>query len=105
MSYAIIQTGGKQYKVMKDAILDVEKISPSKGKSVQFDQVLLIADGDKIKLGEPAIKGASVTAEIVKDFRADKVTSFHYRKRKGFHKTRGHRQPLTRVKITAIHAK
>jgi len=105
MAYAIIETGGKQYKVEKDTIIDIEKVSATKGKSVQFDRVLLFSDGDKVKVGEPALSGAHVTGEIVKDFRAPKVTHFFYKKRKGFHKTRGHRQPLTRVKITQISVK
>lgn len=105
MAYAIIETGGKQYKVAKDTVIDVEKLIPSKGKSVHFEKVLLFADGDKIKVGEPALSGASVTGEIVEDFRAPKVTHFVYKKRKGYHKTRGHRQPLTRIKITSISVK
>ena len=105
MTYAIIETGGKQYKVEKNTVIDIEKVSHSKGKSVKFDRVLLIAEGDKVKVGEPALSGASVTGEVVEDFRAPKVTHFFYKKRKGFHKTRGHRQPLTRIKITAISAK
>jgi len=105
MAYAIIETGGKQYKVQKDTVIDIEKVSPSKGKSVQFDRVLFFADGDKVKVGEPALSGASVTGEIVEEFRAPKVTHFFYKKRKGLHKTRGHRQPLTRVKITSISVK
>jgi large subunit ribosomal protein L21 len=105
MAYAIIETGGKQYKVEKDTIIDIEKVSATKGKNVQFDRVLLFADGDKVKVGEPAINGAHVTGEILKDFRAPKVTHFVYKKRKGYHKTRGHRQPLTRVKITQISVK
>jgi large subunit ribosomal protein L21 len=104
MTYAIIETGGKQYKVEKDTVIDIEKVSASKGKSVRFDKVLFIADGGKFKLGD-ALSGAHVTGEIVQDFRAPKVTHFVYKKRKGYHKTRGHRQPLTRVKITAIAAK
>jgi len=105
MTYAIIETGGKQYKVQKDSVIEIEKLTPSKGKSVNFGTVLLFADGDKVKVGEPALSGASVTGEIVEDFRAPKVTHFFYKKRKGLHKTRGHRQPLTRVKITAISLK
>jgi large subunit ribosomal protein L21 len=105
MAYAIIETGGKQYKVSKDTIIDIEKTAPAKGKSIHFDRVLMFANGDKIKVGEPVIEGASVTGEIVEEFRAAKKTHFRYNKRKGFHKTRGHRQPLTRVKITAIQVK
>jgi large subunit ribosomal protein L21 len=105
MAYAIIETGGKQYRVQKDSVIDVEKLAhPSKGKAVKFERVLLVSEGGKVKVGEPAIDGAHVTAEVLADKLGKKVTHFVYNRRKGYHKTRGHRQPITRVKITAIHA-
>jgi large subunit ribosomal protein L21 len=104
MAYAIIETGGKQYKVQKDSVIDVEKLAHSKGKSIKFDRVLLVSDGGKVKVGEPAIDGAHVTGEVVEQLLAEKVTHFVYNRRKGHHKTRGHRQPVTKVKITSIHS-
>lgn len=105
MAYAIIETGGKQYKVQKNAVIEVEKLEPEKSKSVHFDRVLLFVDGEKIQLGSPVIQGASVAGEVMEQFKADKVVHFRYKRRKGYHKTRGHRQRLTRVKITDIRLK
>lgn len=104
MSYAIIKTGGKQYKVSVGDKLDVEKIAASEGETATFDQVLATGEGSSLKVGAPTVSGASVTAKVLKQHKADKATTFKFRKRKGFHKTRGHRQPLTLVQITAINA-
>jgi large subunit ribosomal protein L21 len=104
MAYAIIKTGGKQYKVSVGDKLDVEKLEVAEGEDATFDQVLAAGEGADIKIGAPTVSGASVVATVVKQFKAPKVTAFKFKKRKGYHKTKGHRQPLTRVQVTAINA-
>ena len=99
---AVITSGGKQYTVAKGDVLDVELIKSDK-KTVSFD-VQMIVDGDKSKIGSPTVSGASVTAEIVENKRADKVTAIRYKAKKRVNKQRGHKQPLTTVKITSIKA-
>lgn len=100
--YAIIETGSKQYRVEKDTVLSIEKLPQDKGASITFDRVLLASDGDRLSVGAPMVKGAKVTGEILDQFKADKVISFKKRRRHGYQRTRGHRQQLTRVKITGI---
>lgn len=104
MAYAVIKTGGKQYRVAVGDKLDVEKLDAAQGDTVTFDEVLASGEGDSLRLGAPFINGGNVLAEVVKQFRAPKVTSFKFRRRKGYHKTKGHRQHLTQVKITSINA-
>jgi large subunit ribosomal protein L21 len=104
MAYAIIKTGGKQYKVSVGDKVDVEKLPLQEGDSAVFDQVLATGMGADIQVGTPVVAGASVVATVVKQFKAPKVTAFKFRKRKGYHLTKGHRQPLTRVQITEIKA-
>lgn len=104
MAYAVIRTGGKQYKVAEGDTLEVEKIDGEAGGKTQFNDVLLVAGDGGVKIGAPLVKGASVTADVVDETKGDKVVAFKYRKRKGYHRTVGHRQKLTRVKITAIKA-
>jgi large subunit ribosomal protein L21 len=101
-AYAIIKTGGKQYRVQAGQTLDVELCGVESGKKATFEDVLLHSDGGTITSGTPTISGATVTAEVVGEVRADKVTAFKYRRRKGYHRTVGHRQRLTRVKIDQI---
>ncbi len=98
--YAIIQTGGKQEKVSVGDVLTVELLSNK--KNVTFDEVLLVADEDKVTVGQPFVKGAKVSAEILGDIRAKKVVAFMYRRRKSSRRIHGHRQNLTRIKITEI---
>ena len=100
--YAVIETGGKQYRVEKDTVLSVEKLPSEKGKSVTFERILLAADKDEVKVGAPFLKGAKVTAEVLDQYKGDKVIAFKKRRRHGYHRTRGHRQKLTKVKITSI---
>ena len=97
--YAVIETGGKQYIVSKDDILDVELLGDV--KKVSFD-VLLIIDGDDVQVGTPLVEGAKVSAEVLEVVRAPKVTAIRYKAKKRVHKTRGHRQNYTRIKITEI---
>lgn len=100
--YAIIETGGKQYKVEKDSILDVEKLDKKKAEAITFTNVLLAADGDKVKVGQPHLKDVKVTAEVLRNFDGKKVTAFKFRRRKSSKSTKGHRQQLTKVRIKEI---
>ncbi len=100
--YAIIETGSKQYRVEKNSILSVEKLPADKGGSITFDRVLMASDGDKISIGAPLLKGARVMGEVLDQYKGEKVIAFKMRRRHGYHRTRGHRQKLTRVKITDI---
>jgi large subunit ribosomal protein L21 len=101
---AIIETGGKQYIVMQDSVLSIEKISDTakEGDKVTFDKVLLTDDGKDAKVGAPYVSGAKVSAEIVEVGRAAKVTVIRYRQKSRYYKKRGHRQPFTKVRITAL---
>ena len=101
MKYAVIRTGGKQYRVMQGETLRVEKLEVEAGNEVTFDQVLLLGDGEGVKLGD-ALKGATVTAKVVGHGRADKVYIVHFRRRKHHRKQMGHRQHYTEIKITGI---
>ena len=103
MSYAIIKTGGKQYKVSEGSSIDVEKLDVEVGGEATFEEVLMFSDEGNVKVGKPTISGAKVTAEVVDQFRAKKVTAYPKR-RKGFHKTKGHRQHLTRLTVKEISA-
>ena len=100
--YAVIKSGGKQYRVEKNAVLQVEKMAGAAGETVTFDDVLMIGDGDKITVGAPQIDGASVTAEVLEQTRGPKIIVFKKKRRKNYRRTRGHRQDLTVVKITDI---
>jgi large subunit ribosomal protein L21 len=104
MSYAIIQTGGKQYRVSEGDILSVEKLAVETGKETTFSDVLLLVNGDKVTLGAPLVSGASVQAEVVDQYKDDKVVAFKFKRRKGYHRTVGHRRQLTELKITKISA-
>ena len=101
---AIIKTGGKQYKVQKGDVLSVEKLTAGTKKRFLFDQVLLIADGKKTLIGTPLLEKAAVRAEVIEDFKNTKVIVFKKKRRKQYRRTRGHRQPLTRIKILDIAA-
>jgi large subunit ribosomal protein L21 len=100
--YAIIETGGKQYKVSEKETITIEKLEAEKGAEVTFDKVLVFADGDSLKLGQPTVAGASVTGKVVAQERGERVRVFKFKKRKGYRKAHGHRQYLTRVIITKI---
>ena len=101
--FAVIRTGGKQYKVMKDDVLDVERLDGDAGAKITFAEVLLLG-GKSLKHGKPLVSGASVAAEIVAQKRAPKVIAFKKKRRKNTHRKRGHRQELTTVRITDITA-
>ena len=100
--YAVIKTGGKQYKVAPGDVLKVETLTGDVGAKISFDEVLLIADGDKQTVGAPLIKGGTVAGEIVSHGRGDKIRIIKHRRRKHYHKEQGHRQNFTEVKITGI---
>src|SRR3989338_5263678 len=100
--YAIIKTGGKQYKVAKGDVLKIEKLPADAATTVNFEEVLLVANGDAIKLGKPLVVGAKVTAEVLEQGKADKVVSIRFKRRKHCLKWRGHRQQFTKIKITEI---
>ena len=102
--YAVIVSGGKQYRVSEGQSVKVEKIEAETGASIDFDKVLLVADGDKVTVGQPEVKGAKVTGEIVAQGRHKKVKILKFKRRKHHMKQMGHRQWFTEVKITGIKA-
>lgn len=103
--YAIIQTGGKQYKVAKGDVIEVEKLEQAVGAEVTFDEVLAVAGEDgKLNVGTPRVEGATVVAKVLDQFRAKKIVVFKMKRRKGYRRTQGHRQSLTRVEICDIKA-
>ena len=102
--YAVIATGGKQYRVEPGETIDVEKLGIEAGGTVEFGEVLLFADGDQVKAGAPHVAGASVTAQVVDEHKGEKLIIYKYRRRKGYRRKTGHRQTYTRLKITAIKA-
>lgn len=101
--YAIIKTGGKQFKVTEGQEIFVEKIEGEAGDTVTFDEVLFVG-GDDAKVGAPLVDGATVEAEIVKQGRSRKVTTYRYIRRKDSHRKQGHRQPYTKLSINSIKA-
>lgn len=102
MAYAIIRSGNKQYRVSTGETVAVEKLSGQAGDKITFAEVVLHCDGDNVTVGAPLIDGAKVSGEVVEQFKDKKVIAFKYRRRKGYHRTVGHRRQLTRVKIGAI---
>ena len=101
--YAVIKTGGKQYRVAQGDSLRIEKLSGEVGSEVTFDEVLMVG-GDKVAVGTPRVDGASVTATITAQDRAKKIIVFKYKRRKGYRRKYGHRQPFTEVEITGVSA-
>ena len=102
--YAIIETGGKQYKVTEGDVLYIEKLGAEAGESVAFDKVLAVWDGENVKFGAPTVDGASVTANVVKNGKGKKVLVFKYKPKKNYRRRQGHRQPYTKVEITKVNA-
>ena len=104
--YAVIQTGGKQYRVEPGKTITVEKLVGDAGAQVVFDQVLLVSSGDggNVTIGKPTVTGAKVTGEIVEQTRGDKLVVFKFRRRKNYVRRNGHRQDVTVVKVAAINA-
>ena len=102
--FAVIKTGGKQYRVQEGQTLKVEKLAIEAGSAVEFDEVLLVSNGDDVKVGAPVVEGAKVTAEVVSQGRHKKVSIVKFKRRKHHMKRAGHRQWFTEVKITGISA-
>ena len=102
--YAIIVTGGKQYRVMKDEVLRVEKLDAEAGANVEINEVLLVGNGDSVTVGTPTVAGAKVTATIKSHGRLDKIRIVKFRRRKHRRKQMGHRQHFTEIQITGITA-
>ena len=100
--YAIIETGGKQYKVAEGDIIKVEKLGAEAGQEYTFDKVLVLAKDGDVKVGAPYVEGAAVTASVIGDGKAKKVVVYKYKPKKGFHKKNGHRQPFTKLQIKSI---
>ena len=100
--YAVIKTGGKQYRVAKDDIIIIEKLDGEAGASLEFAEVLMVGEGESVKVGAPTVAGAKVTGELVEQPRGPKVIAFKKRRRKNSRRKRGHRQDLTKVRITSI---
>ena len=101
--YAIIATGGKQYKVSEGDVIKVEKLDAKVGESFTFDQVLIVNNGE-VKVGDPTVAGASVEASVVSEGRGKKVIVYRYKRKSGYHKKNGHRQSYKEVKIEKINA-
>jgi large subunit ribosomal protein L21 len=104
MSYAVIKTGGKQYRVQQGDVLRVELLDAEEGAAVKFDQVLLVGEGESVTVGTPVVDGATVSATVRKHGRADKIRIIKFRRRKHHKKQMGHRQHFTEVEITGINA-
>jgi large subunit ribosomal protein L21 len=102
--YAVVNTGGKQYKVQAGDVLRVEKLPGDVGSPVTFDKVLMVADGEDVTIGQPVLEKASVKGTIVEQGRAKKIIVFKYKRRKRFRRKQGHRQAFTAVKIDSIDA-
>lgn len=100
--YAVIESGGKQHRVVEGEILKLEKLEAAMGEVVNFDKVLMVGEGESVKIGAPYVEGSTVTAEVLKTGRAKKVTILKFRRRKHHLKHQGHRQWFTEVKITGI---
>ena len=101
--YAIIATGGKQYKVAEGDVIKVEKLGAAEGENVTFDQVLVVNNGELV-VGDPTVKGATVSASVIAEGKAKKVIVYRYKNKSGYHKKNGHRQAFTQVKIEKINA-
>ena len=102
--FAIIKTGGKQYKVAEGDILSVEKLDSVKDSEVSFDEVLLVVDGEDVKVGRPKVGGAKVIAKVLEEGKGDKKMVFRYKSKTRQYKKKGHRQPFTKIQITKITA-
>jgi large subunit ribosomal protein L21 len=100
--FAVINTGGKQYRVSEGTVLRIEKLTADAGSTVEFDQVLLVGQGDQVKVGKPFLGGAKVTATVQSHGKGDKVSVVKFRRRKHYLRMKGHRQSYTEIKVTGI---
>ena len=103
--YAVIQTGGKQYRVANGDVITVEKLEGEAGSEVKFDNVLMVNDGKATQVGAPLVDGATVTAEVVEQTRGDKIVVFKKKRRQGYRRTKGHRQELTVLRVLDVTGK
>jgi len=104
MMYAIIETGGKQYRVSEGQLLKVEKLTAEVGSTILFDRILMVGDGEQSRFGQPVVQGATVSAEVVSHSRAKKIRIIKFKRRKHEMKHQGHRQDYTAIKITKLEA-
>ncbi len=102
MTFAVIKTGGKQYKVAEGDVLRVEKLEQTQGESIDLDSVLLVVDGEKVLVGKPVVDGAKVSVKVIEEGKGDKKMVFRYKSKTRQHKKKGHRQPYTKIQITKI---
>ncbi len=102
--YAVIETGGKQYKVSEGDVLFIEKLDVNEGENVTFDKVLMVGNDADVKVGTPVVDGATVEAKVVKNGRAKKIYVFKMKSKKNYRRKKGHRQPFTKVEISKINA-
>jgi large subunit ribosomal protein L21 len=102
--YAIVNINGVQTRVEPDAVIAVPALSGEPGQTLTFDQVLMVSDGDRIAVGQPYVKGARATAEVVEHFRGPKLRIFKFKRRREYRRRRGHRDSLTRIRVTGIQA-
>ena len=100
--YAVIKTGGKQYRVAEGDVIRVETLEANAGETITFDQVLMVGEGESIKVGKPYVDGSSVTAEVTAEGRGDNIRVIKFKRRQGYKRTIGHRQNYTELKITGI---
>ncbi len=100
--YAVIKTGGKQYRVSADDVLNIERLAGESDSKIEFTDVMMVGSGDSVKVGTPTVSGAKVVAEVVEQTRGPKVIAFKKRRRKSSRRKRGHRQDLTKIRITEI---
>lgn len=102
--YAVIESGGKQHRVEEGEVLQLEKLEAATGDKVKFDKILLVGEGESVKIGMPYVEGSQVEAEVLKQGRGDKIKIIKFNRRKHYKKPQGHRQLFTEVKITGIKA-
>ena len=102
--YAIIKTGGKQYKVSEGDVITVEKLAAAEGEAVTFDEVLTVVNDADVKVGKPVVEGAKVTGKVEAQGKGKKIRIFKYNPKKGYRRRQGHRQPYTKVEITTVKA-
>lgn len=102
--YAIVKIAGRQYRAVEGQFIDVDRLPQEKGQSITIEDVLLLSNGDNVTVGQPNVKGASVTATVEEQFRGEKLIVFKYRQRTTYRRTRGHRQYHTRIRINKINA-
>jgi len=101
-AYAVIETGGKQYRVMSGQKIEIERLPVEAGQDVTLDKVLAVSDGSSLKVGTPWVEGASVVLTVVQHFRGKKVVNFKKKRRKGYHRKVGHRQELTLAEVKSV---